>query len=133
MCQSTAKVKNRSINETQSRLCLVYETRIATLASIVVERGTIPGRPFQDLLVFTRRLPDNTVLTVGQETSEESKIRHALKRMLFWRGAARAAIGLVLSVLLARGALKRVNGMVTAAWAVAVGQMQVRAPTRPPS
>jgi signal transduction histidine kinase len=90
----------------------------------------VPGRPFQDLLVFTRRLPDNTVLTVGQDTSEESKIRHALKRVLFWCGAAGAAIGLVLSVLLARGALRRVNGMVTAARAVSVGQMQVRAPTR---
>jgi signal transduction histidine kinase len=91
----------------------------------------VPGRPFQDLFVFTQRLPDNTVLTVGQDMSEESRLRHALTRVLFWCGAAGAAIGLILSVLLARGALRRVNGMVTAARAVSVGQMQVRAPTRP--
>ena len=90
----------------------------------------VPGRPFQDLLVFSQRLPDNSVLTVGQDLSEESRLRHALKRMLFWCGAAGAAIGLVLSVLLARGALRRVSGMVTAARAVSVGRMQVRAPTR---
>ena len=90
----------------------------------------VPGRPFQDLLVYTQRLPDNATLILAQDLSEESKLRHALKRVLFWCGALGAAIGLGLSVLLGRGALRRVQGIVTAARAVAGGQMQVRAPPR---
>ena len=90
----------------------------------------VPGRPFQDLLVYTQRLPDQATLTVAQDLSEESKLRHALKQVLFWCGAFGAAIGVGLSVLLGRGALRRVQGIVTAARAVAGGQMQVRAPAR---
>ena len=91
-----------------------------------------PGRPFQDLMVYTQPLPDHTTLTVGQDLSEESKLRHALKRTLFWCGAAGAALGLVLSYLFARGALRRVEGVVVAARAVSAGQMQVRAKVRRP-
>jgi signal transduction histidine kinase len=90
----------------------------------------MPGRPYQDLLVYTKSLPDGSTLTIGQDLSEESKLRHALSRMLFWCGALGAAFGLSLSYLLARGALRRVYGVVTAARAVSAGQMQVRAPTR---
>jgi len=90
----------------------------------------VPGRPYQDLIVFTQPLPNGSILTVGQDMSEESKLRHALKRVIFWCGAAGAAIGLALSYLLGRGALGRVEGVVTAARAVSAGQMQVRAPTR---
>jgi signal transduction histidine kinase len=89
-----------------------------------------PGRPFQDLMVFTQTLPDRSTLTVGQDLSEESKLRHALKRTLFWCGALGAAFGLGLSYLLARGALRRVYGVVAAARAVSAGRIQVRAPTR---
>ena len=91
-----------------------------------------PGRPFQDLMVYTQPLPDHTTLTVGQDLSEESKLRHALKRTLFWCGAAGAALGLVLSYLFARGALRRVEGVVVAARAVSAGQMQVRSKVRRP-
>jgi signal transduction histidine kinase len=89
-----------------------------------------PGRPFQDLMIYTQPLPDHTTLTVGQDLSEESKLRHALKRTLLWCGAAGAALGLVLSYLFSRGALKRVEGVVSAARAVTGGQMQVRAKVR---
>jgi signal transduction histidine kinase len=90
----------------------------------------VPGRPFQDLIVYTRSLPDRSTLTVGQDLSEESKLRHALKRTLFWCGAIGAGLGLALSYLLAHGALRRVEGVVAAARAVSAGRMQVRAPTR---
>jgi signal transduction histidine kinase len=89
-----------------------------------------PGRPFQDLLIYTARLPDGAILTVGQDLSEESKLSHALRRVLFWCGAAGAAIGLVLSGLVARGPLRRVDGVVSAARAISAGRMAVRAPTR---
>lgn len=92
--------------------------------------AVVPGRPYQDILIYTARLPDQTVLTVGQDRSAESELRHALKGVLFWCGAAGAAIGLLLSFLLGRGALKRVDGVVAAARKVSAGQMQVRAPTR---
>jgi signal transduction histidine kinase len=89
-----------------------------------------PGRPFQDLMIYTQALPDHSTLTVGQDLSEESKLRHALKRTLFWCGAAGAGLGLGLSYLFARGALRRVDGVVGAARAVSAGQMEVRAPAR---
>jgi signal transduction histidine kinase len=92
--------------------------------------AVVPGRPYQDLLVYTAQLPDRSVLTVGQDLSDESKLRHALKGTLFWCGAAGAAIGLCLSYLLTRGALRRVDGVVAAARAVSAGRMEVRAPRR---
>jgi len=92
--------------------------------------AVVPGRPFQDLMVNTARLPDGSILTVGQDLSDESKLKHALKGTLFWCGAAGAVVGLILSYLLARGTLRRVDGVVTAARAVSGGQMQVRAPRR---
>ena len=89
-----------------------------------------PGRPFQDLIVFTQRLADGSTLTVGQDLSEESKLRHALERTLLWCGAIGATLGLALSYLFARGALRRIDGVVSAARSVSAGEMQVRAPTR---
>jgi signal transduction histidine kinase len=90
----------------------------------------VAGRPFQDLVVLTQALPGGAVLTVGQDLSEESKLRHALRHVLFWCGLTGAGVGLILSYLLGRGALRRVDGVVSAARAVSAGQMQVRAPTR---
>jgi signal transduction histidine kinase len=89
-----------------------------------------PGRPFQDILIYTARLPDRSILTVGQDLSEESKLRHALRRTLFWCGAAGAGIGLALSYLFARGPLHRVSAVVAAARAVSAGRMEMRAPAR---
>jgi signal transduction histidine kinase len=92
--------------------------------------AVVPGRPYQDLLILTQRLPDGAVLTVGQDLSAESKLRHILKGTLFWCGAAGAVVGLGLSYLLGGGALRRIEGVVGAARAVSAGQMQVRAPQR---
>lgn len=90
----------------------------------------VPGRPYQDLIVYTDRLPDGAVLTVGQDLSEESKLRHTLGRTLAVCGAVGALLGLALSYLLTRGALQRVDAVVSTARAVSAGRMQVRAPTR---
>jgi signal transduction histidine kinase len=90
----------------------------------------LPGRPFQDLIVYTAILPDGAVLTVGQDLTEESKLRHALRKTLFWCGAVGGALGLGLTFLFAYGPLRRVHGVVAAARAVSTGQMQVRARER---
>ncbi len=90
----------------------------------------VRGRPYQDLLVYTQPLADGSILTVGRDLSDESKLRHALARTLFWWGAVGAACGLGLSYLFARGPLQRVHGVVSAARAVSQGQLQIRAPTR---
>ena len=90
----------------------------------------VAGRPYQDLVVYNARLPDGSVLTVGQDLTDESKLRHALRTTLFWCGGAGAVVGLLLSYLLARGVLRRVDGVVAAARAVSGGQMTVRAPRR---
>ncbi len=90
----------------------------------------VAGRPYQDLVVYNARLPDGSILTVGQDLTDESKLRHALKTTLFWCGGAGAVVGLALSYLLARGVLRRVDGVVAAARAVSSGQMTVRAPRR---
>ena len=88
------------------------------------------GRPYQDLVVYNARLPDGSILTVGQDLTDEGKLRHALRTTLFWCGGAGAVVGLALSYLLARGVLRRVDGVVAAARAVSGGQMTVRAPRR---
>ena len=90
----------------------------------------VPGRPYQDLVVYNARLPDGSILTVGEDLTDESKLRHALRTTLLWCGGAGAAVGLALSYLLARGLLRRVDGVVAAARAVSGGQMTVRAPRR---
>ena len=90
----------------------------------------VPGRPYQDIVVDNTRLPDGSVLTVGQDLTDEGKLRHTLRDTLFWCGGAGAVMGLVLSYLLARGVLRRVDGVVAAARAVSAGQMTVRAPRR---
>jgi signal transduction histidine kinase len=92
----------------------------------------VPGRPFQDLVVDVTRLPDGSILTVGQDLSEQSKLRHALRATLFFCGAAGALAGLAVSYLLVRGSLARVRGVVTAARKVSRGEMTVRAPSREP-
>ena len=90
----------------------------------------VAGRPYQDIVVYNARLADGSILTVGQDLTDESKLQHALRTTLFWCGGAGAVIGLLLSYLLARGALRRVYGVVAAARAVSGGQMTVRAPRR---
>jgi len=90
----------------------------------------VAGRPYQDIVVYNARLADGSILTVGQDLTDESKLQHALRTTLFWCGGAGAVIGLLLSYLLARGALRRVYGVVAAARAVSSGQMTVRAPRR---
>ena len=92
--------------------------------------AVVPGRPYQDLVVLTEPLPDRSVLTVGQDLSAESKLRHILKGALFWCGAAGAVVGLALSYLLGAGALRRIEGVVAAARAVSAGRLEVRAPQR---
>ena len=94
------------------------------------DEAHVPGRPYQDLVVDNTRLPDGAILTVGQDLSDEHKLRLALRTTLFWCGAAGAVVGLALSYLLARGVLRRVDGVVAAARAVSGGQMTVRAPRR---
>lgn len=89
----------------------------------------IPGYPFQDLLVFVSRLPDGSVLTVGQDLSAESRLRHALKNLLWWCGLAGGGLGLGLSYL-GRGAVRRVDSLAATARAVSGGDMTVRAPVR---
>ena len=92
--------------------------------------AVVPGRPFQDLLIYTARLPDGSVLTVGQDLSQGSRLSKALKQTMFWCALVGAGIGLSLSFLLSWGHLRRINGVVAAARAVSAGQMQVRARTR---
>ena len=57
----------------------------------------VPGRPYQDLQAYSVRLSDGAILTVAQDLSDESKLRRALKRTLFWCGAAGAVVGLAAS------------------------------------
>jgi signal transduction histidine kinase len=92
--------------------------------------AVVPGRPYQDLLVYTARLPDGSVLTVGQDLSQGSRISKVLKKTMFWCALVGAGVGLCLSFLLSWGHLRRIDDVVAAARAVSAGQMQVRARTR---
>ena len=92
--------------------------------------AVVPGRPYQDLLVYTARLSDGSVLTVAQDLSQGSRLSKALKKTMFWCALVGAGIGLGLSFLLSWGHLRRIDNVVAAARAVSAGQMEVRARTR---
>ncbi len=92
--------------------------------------AVVPGRPYQDLLIYTARLPDGSRLTVGQDLSQGSRISKVLKKTMFWCALVGAGIGLGLSFLLSWGHLRRIDNVVAAARAVSAGQMLVRARTR---
>lgn len=84
----------------------------------------------QDIVVFSRRLPNHDVVSVGEAMGARELMRAALLRGLFWCGLIAAAGGLGASLLVYGGVVRRMDGVVGAARAAARGQLDSRAPVR---
>lgn len=92
-------------------------------------RETPRGDP-SGILSFTRRLPDGTWLSVGQDEAIERGQLGALNRTLWLCGAGGVLIALTASILLYRRTWRRVDQLGRAAALVTAGDLDIRAPQR---
>jgi signal transduction histidine kinase len=81
-------------------------------------------------LTFTKRLPDGSVLTVGQDLSSQQRVADALQRTLLLFGALGVVLGLGLSYLFMGGAWRRLSALVQAAHQVSAGRLDARVALR---
>jgi signal transduction histidine kinase len=82
----------------------------------------------QDLVVFTRRLPDGSILAVGQALGE--RLRAELVHTLFWCAVIATLGGLAVSLLVYGGVVRRVDAVADAAREASRGRLDARAPVR---
>jgi signal transduction histidine kinase len=80
---------------------------------------------------YSKRLPDNSILSVGQDLSVESEQTAALTNTLFWCGALGIGIGLAVSSLFIASSWQRVSALARATREASRGRLDVRvkAPT----
>lgn len=82
-------------------------------------------------LVFTKRLSNGNILSVGQDMSIETRQLGVLTRTLLWCGAFGIAVGFAVSLLFAASAWRRVSALARAAREASTGRLDVRVTTRP--
>ena len=82
------------------------------------------------LLVFTTRLSDGSILSVGDDLSRGDHIRSVVLSIIGWSGLAALGVGLAMSVLLTRRTLLRIDQIIDVARNVAAGRLDARAPLR---
>ncbi|HEX4097454.1 MAG TPA: HAMP domain-containing sensor histidine kinase [Caulobacteraceae bacterium] len=87
-------------------------------------------RPPSGYLVYTKRLADGAMLSVGEDLSGEATLSGAMAWTLFWCGALGAAFCLSASYLFTRGAWRRISAVTAAAREVTAGRLDVRVKTR---
>jgi len=81
-------------------------------------------------LVFTERLADGSILSVGQNLSVEARQRAAVVRTLILCGALGVGFCLIVSYLFTRGVWRRITAVADAAHQVSAGRLDVRVKTR---
>jgi signal transduction histidine kinase len=81
-------------------------------------------------LTFSRRLPDGSMLTVGQDLSSQQRVAAALQRTLVLFGVIGVVLGLAVSYLFMGGAWRRLAALVQAAHQVSAGRLDARVKVR---
>lgn len=84
-----------------------------------------------DLVVFTQMLPDGTRLVIAQDLERTEGVRYAVLRTLLWVGLGAMLLSIGVGYLVARGALRRMDGLFHALERVSAGDLSARAPPAP--
>lgn len=82
------------------------------------------------LLIFTTRLPDGSMLSVGDDLDHADRMRTVLLTVFGWTGLLALLIGLTLSVVLTRRSLRRIDLLIGVAREVTAGTLDARALSR---
>jgi signal transduction histidine kinase len=84
----------------------------------------------QDIVVYTRRLPNGDTVAVGEALGAREQLRSQLLHSLFWCGLIATVGGLGASLFVYGGVVRRVDGVVAAAREASLGRLDARAPVR---
>jgi signal transduction histidine kinase len=84
----------------------------------------------QDIVVYAERLPNGDVITAAEALGARSQLQKILRRDLLWCGLVAAGGGLIASLLVYAGVVRRIDALVEVARRAALGQLDARVPTR---
>jgi signal transduction histidine kinase len=80
--------------------------------------------------VLARRLPDGTLLAVGEDTGRIEEATEAISFALWWALGLTLALGIAGGLVLSSGFLRRVDGIARTAEAIVDGDFEKRIPER---
>ena len=84
----------------------------------------------QDIVVYAERLANGDVLSAAEALGARAQLQKILQRDLLWCGLIAAAGGLVASLLVYGGVVRRIDALVDVAREVGRGRLDARAPDR---
>lgn len=82
----------------------------------------------RDFIILTTRIPDGSLLTVGDNLARAERTQDAVLESLVWVGIAAIAMVLAAGVLAARGTLRRVDAISSMMKRVGAGDLSARVP-----
>ena len=100
--------------------------------SEVSTTGRSPGETddSERVRVLARRLPDGTLLAVGEDTGRIEEATEAISFALWWALGLTLALGIAGGLVLSSGFLRRVDGIARTAEAIVDGDFEKRIPER---
>ena len=110
--------------------------RLAGETTLTPSRMTVDGAPRDypaegkspPRRAFAERLPGGEILIMERDNSQFVEFRRIILRAMIWSGASILGVGALLSVVLSRPSLRRIQAMQTASDAIAGGDLSVRLP-----
>jgi signal transduction histidine kinase len=84
------------------------------------------GNTTKQYLAYSKRLPNGSVVSVGQDLSAQNQQRAALTRTLLWCGALGVILGFAVSTIFMISAWRRISALVDASRQASAGQLDVR-------
>ncbi|RYG37639.1 MAG: HAMP domain-containing protein [Burkholderiales bacterium] len=84
----------------------------------------------RDFILLTTRMPDGSLLTVGDNLDRAEKTKDAVLEAIVWVGLAAVIMVLAAGLFTARGVLKRVDVISSTMKRVGAGDLSARAPAR---
>ena len=95
-----------------------------------IAQGTGESEDGERVRVLARRLPDGTLLAVGEDTTRIEDATEAISFALWWALGLTLALGIAGGLVLSTGFLRRVDGIATTADAIVDGDLEKRIPER---